>query len=130
MITAVDTNVILRALTRDDPAQAAIATEILRLEFTLSATVLLETEWVLHASYGWSKASIAKAFRNLLDMSQLVDAPAGMDWVLTRYENGADFADMMHLCEAKGASRFVTFDKKIKKYAGDDPPLRVETLTA
>lgn len=43
-------------------------------------------------------------------------------------EAGADFADMMHVGAAEGASSFVTFDRKLERRAGPDSPVAIETL--
>ncbi len=52
-----------------------------------------------------------------------------MHWVIERYRNGADFADMIHLASARGADVFATFDKAMAKRAGTQSPVFVETVT-
>jgi len=57
---AVDTNVVVRFLVRDDPKQAARAAELIRdNQIWISKTVLLETEWVLRSLYRFSPQSLA-----------------------------------------------------------------------
>jgi len=52
---AVDTNVLVRFLVRDDRKQAARAAALLRSSSVwISKNVLLETEWVLRSLYGFS----------------------------------------------------------------------------
>jgi predicted nucleic-acid-binding protein len=47
---ALDTNVVVRLLIRDDPAQADLAAQLVRgNQVLLTTTVLLETEWVLRS---------------------------------------------------------------------------------
>jgi len=54
---AVDTNVIVRYLTRDDAAQFAKADALVKNnDVYVCTTVLLETEWVLRRGYGFSRA--------------------------------------------------------------------------
>src|SRR5437763_22074 len=57
---AVDTNVLVRLLVADDPAQAKRAMAFLeaRRPVWISTVVLVETVWVLMAVYLWSKAQI------------------------------------------------------------------------
>jgi predicted nucleic acid-binding protein len=59
---AIDTNVVVRYLTGDDPDQAAKARRIVDGEAVLvTTTVLLETEWVLRGAYGFRGALLAGA---------------------------------------------------------------------
>ena len=125
---AVDTNIVIRYLTRDDPVQAPIATEILRAGFLLSATVLIETEWVLRSFYRWPRDRIAEALASLIDLPSADIVPEGADWALARFANGADLADMIHILAGVGASAFATFDDAIAGYAGANSPLPIETL--
>ena len=51
-MTAVDTNVVIRLLTADDPKQAAAATSLFAAgPIWIAKTVLLETGWVLQSGY-------------------------------------------------------------------------------
>ena len=97
-------------------------------DFRIPATVLLETDWVLRSFYGWSRTQRAAGFRLLLDFPNAVDVPKDAGWAVERMEAGADFADMMHVAVAAGASSFATFDKTLERRAGPDSPVAVETL--
>ena len=56
---AVDTNVLVRALVRDDAAQSAKAEEVLaRDEVFVPVTVMLELEWVLRSRYGFTLCGV------------------------------------------------------------------------
>lgn len=105
-----------------------MAEAVLREDFTLGVTVLMEVEWVLRSVYRWPRARIVTGLRLLLDMPTLIHAPALANWAVDRYAAGADFADMMHLCAAGGADIFVTFDRRIAGFAGAESPVSVETL--
>ena len=49
---ALDTNILVRVLTRDDPAQADLAAELMKSsDLFICKTVLLELEWVLRFAY-------------------------------------------------------------------------------
>jgi predicted nucleic-acid-binding protein len=126
---ALDTNIIVRFLTRDDPVQTALADAAIRLDFLVTATVLLEVDWVLASYYGWSREQRVRGLNEVLDLPHAVAFHPSARWALDRTAKGADFADMMHLAVAEGASLFLTFDKKLKRLAGADVPLPVELLS-
>jgi predicted nucleic-acid-binding protein len=128
MAAAIDTNILVRFLTGDDPAQAAVASGRMSQAFIILPTVFVETEWVLRASYRWPREWIGAAFRDVIDLPEAVGLPVGIDWVLDRFAAGADFADMMHLSMAADADIFLTFDRRIEQSVGDSPPVAVMTL--
>lgn len=109
---AVDTNVLVRALTQDNAAQAKRAGALLRREsIWLAKTVLLETEWVLRRLYGFDRQQIAGALRTLAGLPnvRLEDPVAivnALDWV----DEGLDFADALHLASRGSSDTFATFD--------------------
>ena len=124
---AIDTNVVVRLLTNDDPAQAARAADLLARERVLvPKTVLLETEWVLRYSYELPPSVVLAAFRKLLGLPQVAaeDATA-IARALELYEGGMDFADALHLASARDATAFATFDTRLAKRAGRESRVRV-----
>jgi predicted nucleic-acid-binding protein len=126
-VIAIDTNVVVRLLTNDDPAQAARAADLLARERVLvPKTVLLETEWVLRYSYELPQPVVLAAFRKLLGLPQVVaeDATA-IARALELYEGGMDFADALHLASARDATAFATFDTRLAKRAGRESAVRV-----
>lgn len=112
---SLDTNVIVRVVTADDPAQLATALDVMRLDgLWLCKTVLLETEWVLRYTYKLSRKSILETFLRLLGYRNLtVEAPEQVHLALDLYRGGMDFADALHLAASTGAGRFVTFDRDL-----------------
>jgi predicted nucleic-acid-binding protein len=128
MARALDTNVVVRFLTNDHPEQSAVAQELFRNDFVISSSVLMESEWVLRSVFRWNRGRIAAAFRDILDLPACLSAPPEINWVLERFAAGADFADMIHLCAAEGASAFATFDSDIARIVGAAAPLPIETL--
>lgn len=128
MSRAVDTNVVIRYLTGDDADQSAAATALLREDFMLTATVLIETEWVLRSAYRWPRSRIAAALEALVDLPAANCAVAGVPWALARMRAGADLADMVHILTAAGATGFATFDTRLAAAAGANAPLPIETL--
>ncbi|MFN3388803.1 MAG: type II toxin-antitoxin system VapC family toxin [Allosphingosinicella sp.] len=127
---AVDTNVPLRLLTGDDPAQETVARTLLGDEgILISLTVLMETEWVLRSFYRWTRSRIADALEALaaLDGVQFERRPAAL-WAIARFRAGADMADMIHLLVQGEHDGFATFDASVARAAGESPPLPVLTL--
>jgi predicted nucleic-acid-binding protein len=116
---AVDTNVLVRFLVRDDAAQAARAAGLIRSsEIWISKTVLLETEWVLRSLYEFSPQRLAGALRALSGLGTVFLEDAGavakaFDW----FERGLDFADALHVASAGDARQFATFDRKLSRQA-------------
>jgi predicted nucleic acid-binding protein len=129
-VVAVDTNVVVRLLTGDEPAETARARAVFEREDVLLAkTVILETQWVLHRLYRFGPERIAAAFAALIALPNLVceDLAAVTDAI--RWMNsGLDFADALHLASARPAGHFVTFDNKLAKRAAkisDIPVVRL-----
>jgi len=117
----------VRALVRDDPRQAALADDLLLNPCIITASVVMEIEWVLRSRYSWSRPAIARGLRELTDLPALVQLP-GVEWAIDRLAAGADLADMIHLISARPAERFATFDRRLARKAGAQPPLPIETL--
>ena len=114
---AIDTNIIVRLLTRDDVKQYAASRKIFETaEIYIPDTVILETEWVLRFAYDFDPVKICSAFRKLFGLSnvalsnQFIVAQA-LDW----HENGLDFADAFHLALSQNAPIFKTFDEQFIK---------------
>ena len=62
---AIDTNVVVRYLTGDDPVQAPKARAAVDAgPVFASTTALLESEWVLRSVYGFSAIEVAQALRD------------------------------------------------------------------
>lgn len=129
LTAAVDTNVLLRLIVEDDEVQAATARAIFDEPCAVSATVLLETGWVLASRYRWTRAEIAEVFARILDMPNVIADPVSLRWAIDRFRLGGDLPDMIHVATAGTSERFVTFDSRILKHAGNGSPIPIETLT-
>jgi predicted nucleic-acid-binding protein len=131
LVRSVDTNLLARFLIRDDPGQTEIARSVMASDVIVTITVLLETAWLLASRYAQSRAEVADALSQVVAMSNVAvaDEPRIL-WALDRMRRGADLADMLHLVESRDASRFSTFDRSLKRRAGKDAPIEVETLGA
>jgi predicted nucleic-acid-binding protein len=118
-VLAVDTNVIVRYLTRDDAEQFARASALIGSEdIYVCTTVLLETEWVLRRGYRFSRERIIAALAAFSGLPRVTledptVAARALDWM----RNGMDFADALHLAQAEGCEAFVSFDQQFATVA-------------
>lgn len=117
----IDTNVLVRFVTADDPDQSPRAAAFLNGECTSDAPgfinriVVCELVWVLGAAYGYDRAEIASVVRMLLETAELFMEDKTAAWgALRHYESGAcDFADAyLGLTNVQaGCETTVTFDR-------------------
>ena len=120
---AVDTNIVVRYLTGDDPEQAARARSAVDSgEVFAGTTVLLESEWVLRSVYGFSRREVAAALRAFAGLPNVsVQNARLLAESLDRAQSGMDFADALHLGAAARCDAMLTFDRRFIKLAGDAP---------
>lgn len=126
-MTALDTNVLVRFLVRDDERQAAVVYRYLKRAeksgevLYISLLVVLEIVWVLESAYRKSRQEILTALESLLH-SQLFRFDRGdvVAQVISDARRGnTDIADLMVACAAKnaGCKSGITFDKKASKHS-------------
>lgn len=91
MTTAVDTNVVLRWITRDDPVPSALADPIFDTPVVITTTVLLETEWVLRGRrYAMRRNTTATLFEQVAETTTVtLEHEDGVRWAIGRYRSGA-----------------------------------------
>ena len=116
MKVTVDTNVLVRAVVRDDPAQASVAAKVLTDADLIAVALpcLCEFVWVLRRVYDFQPSDAATAIRALLAAANVeVNRPA-VEAGLSALEAGGDFADGVITYEGNwlGGKTFVSFDKK------------------
>jgi len=126
-MAALDTNVLVRYLVRDDPAQFAVARRLIHESLTqglalfVPVTVFLELEWVLRSAFGFDKESIVHALSSLLSAQELrFESELALEVAVHSYREGhADLADALHVALAAqaGESPLWTFDKAASKLA-------------
>lgn len=123
---------MVRLIIIDNEAQSEAARALVEDgDIMIGMGVLIECEWVLRSSYGLNRDQICAALRGLLRLKNIHIADrAGSTWALDRFEVGADFADMIHLLEARDADSFATFEQALRLDAGEGSPVRVELVTA
>ena len=115
---AVDTNILVRYVTNDDPRQAKRALALLgsKDKIFVAKTVLLETAWVLRAVYDLPDASVERALLQVLGLPNVVvEDPGEVAQALGYYRAGMDFADALHLASSCDAEIFFTFDSAFVK---------------
>ena len=120
---AVDTNVLVRLLARDDPKQSAAADAAIAKGAWVSHLVLAEAVWVLDAVYERSAKQLIAALELLLAHESLVlqdtDVVAA---ALTQFraKPALGFSDCMALEIARKAGHLplATFDKALARLAG------------
>lgn len=124
---AIDTNVLIRALVRDDPIQTGRAEAILAGgELYVPVTVVLELELVLRSRYQFSTKIVAQIIDNLASLDNIVMGERNaVVSAASKLAQGWDFADALHHALADGCEDFVTFDvpmaKRAKRGAGVSP---------
>ena len=123
---AVDTNVLARLLLQDDPVQLALARTFIAQGVWVPATVLLELGWLLKSRYQFSRNGVAKALETLLDHPRISFADEdGLRSALVLFRNAGDFADLVHLVEARGSEAFGTFDRNMPDSTAIGVPIEI-----
>jgi len=116
MKVTADTNILVRAVMRDEPKQARAADKLLKQAelIAVSLPCLCEFVWVLRRVYGLDDAPIAQAIRALLDAGNVAMERPAVEAGLALLDAGGDFADgvMAHEGAWLGGETFVSFDKK------------------
>jgi predicted nucleic-acid-binding protein len=122
-VKGLDTNVLVRYLTQDDPAQAKVANEIIdrsaarRDQLAISTIVLSELVWVLRSAYGLRKADVVSALEELLDVAQFaIEDRDAARLALEDYRRGrGDFSDYLigRRNRKLGCEATVTFDTRL-----------------
>jgi len=130
---AVDTNLVVRYLTRDDPRQFEQAVAAIEQTDTyVCLTVLLEAEWVLRSVYRYRPQRVVQALRSLVGLPRItIEEPAVAHLALEWAEGGLDFADALHLAKAQSCEAFVTFDADLMRRVAalDSIPVRPPAST-
>jgi predicted nucleic-acid-binding protein len=125
-----DTNILVRYLTQDDPKQSRIANDIIERRLSanqpgfVSVIVTAETAWVLQSNFKASQQEVAAAIEGLISQSSLVFEH--VEQVVQATEDvkraHADFADAViaYVGQKAGCSTTLTFDVGASKQPGFD----------
>jgi predicted nucleic-acid-binding protein len=116
---ALDTNVVVRYLVKDDDAQSKRARAVVAREpVYLAATVVLECDWVLRSLYGFSPTQVTQALVAFCGLANVnVGEADAVKRAFRMTEAGLDFADGLHLALAAHCDGFATFDRRFAKRA-------------
>jgi len=123
-----DTNILVRYVTQDDPAQSAKAIEVIERRLTeeipgfVSIVAMVETVWVLDRAYGLTPQEIAAVVERMLQTDVLVieNEQEVFTAMIALKEGLGSFADCViaALGARAGCSSTVTFDHKALRLAG------------
>jgi predicted nucleic-acid-binding protein len=123
-LTGLDSSVLIRFLTQDDPAQGRIATKVIEEAIDkghplyVSLPVLCETIWVLSRSYKLTREVVADVLDELLTSAVLeLEQAEQVNESLGQYRQGrAGFTDYLigALAKARGCESVCTFDRALR----------------
>ena len=123
-----DTNVLIRYLTYDDPIQSAKATEIIERRLTpknpgfVSIVAMVETVWVLDRAYSLTAQEISTAVERLLQVEVLaIENEQQVFTAMVALKQGrGSFSDALiaELGTRAGCARTLTFDQKALRLPG------------
>jgi predicted nucleic acid-binding protein len=120
---AVDTNVLVRLLTRDEPKQVAVADEFVEPGAWVSVLALAEATWVLATVYDREAAQVALAVEMLLSHQSLtLQEPEAVAAALMTFRRrpALGFSDclLVELARKAGHLPLGTFDRDLAKVDG------------
>lgn len=123
-----DTNILVRYLTQDDPVQSAQAIEILERRLTpknpgfVSVVAIVEMIWVLDRAYGLTVQEIATAVERLLQVEVLtIESEQEVFTAMVALKQGrGSFSDVLiaELGARAGCTHTLTFDQKAGRLPG------------
>lgn len=130
-----DSNVLIRFLTRDNEEQFVVASRLLEQAIDrslfLSQIVLVEINWVLRRVYGHQRADVLQILDDLMDARQFTieDRERVVQAIALARSTRADFSDALIALgnEARGCRRTATFDIDALEV---EQMIRVEEVTA
>lgn len=110
---AIDTNIIVRLLTKDDLRQYEASRKLIASDNVyIPDSVIQETEWVLRCAYDFEPAQICDALRRLFGLPNVsLSNQFLIAQVLNWHEQGLYFADAFHLANSQNLTAIKTFDQ-------------------
>src|ERR1017187_1376206 len=120
---AVDTNVLVRLISRDDPIQVASAERFIEAGAWASTLAVAEAIWVLGSVYGRSVEELCKAIEMLLNNPILaLQDPEAVAGALERFraKQALGFSDclILELARKAGHLPLGTFDRNLARIEG------------
>ena len=128
---AVDTNLLIRLITRDDPSQMPVAETFVQKGAWVSHLVMAEATWVLTSVYGLGRAELATAVDMLLNHRDLtLQRPEVVAAALQQFhgDSKVSFSDclILEIARQSGHLPLGTFDRQLGKLEGTET-LKAET---
>ena len=131
-LIGLDTNILVRYLTQDDPIQSPRASEIIERRLTeekpgfVSIVAMVETVWVLERAYGLTPHEIVGAVERMLQTDVLVveNEQEVFTAMIALKDGQGSFADAMiaALGARMGCSCTLTFDREALRLPGFELP--------
>jgi predicted nucleic acid-binding protein len=120
---AIDTNVLVRLIARDDPRQAASAEAFIEQGAWVSVLALAEATWVLNTVYGLSSKELAQAVEMLLNHRDLTlqdpeTVAAALELFRAKPTLGFSDSLMLQLARKAGHLPLGTFDRNLARVDG------------
>jgi predicted nucleic-acid-binding protein len=120
---AVDTNVLVRLIARDDARQTAAAEAYIEKGAWVPVLALAETVWVLASVYELGPKDLARAIEMLLSHRDLVvqdqeTVAAALELFRARPALGFSDCLMLHLARQAGHLPLGTFDRNLARIEG------------
>jgi len=128
MISFLETSILIRYLTRDEPHKADRCEELFkeadkgRITLYLTPLVIAETVWVLSRTYRFSKEEIVDGLRRVLNTPHIVCED--VDLIVTALETfrskPISFVDAYHatVLPAQGITGFYSYDTDFDHLSG------------
>jgi predicted nucleic-acid-binding protein len=131
-VIGIDTNLLVRFITQDDPRQSAIANDVFETRLTqaepgfVSVVAMAETAWVLERSYRLSDKEVAAAIERVLQTENLVvENEQAVFTAMTALKDGlGTFSDALigALGANAGCRHTLTFDRRAARLPGFASP--------
>jgi predicted nucleic-acid-binding protein len=125
-MNAVDTNILIRFLIRDDEHQANLAYGLFKQTeqsgdmLFVPIAVVLEMIWVLESAYDVTREEIIASINDLLSMPIFMfeTQTAVQKFVVSARQNNFDLSDLLlaHSAAHAHCNKVYTFDKKASQY--------------
>ena len=127
-----DTNILVRYLTQDDPVQSKQAADIFERRLSddypgfISVVVMVEAAWVLERAYGLGSGDIASAIERLLQADTLIieNEQIVFSAMIALKEGLGSFSDAVigALAIKAGCTHTLTFDRRALRLPGFQIP--------
>jgi predicted nucleic-acid-binding protein len=119
-LIAIDTNILIRLVARDDEAQYQSVLQLFsQHNIWISQTVLIESEWVMRGIFAYTQQQVYHLLSDIIAIEGVeAENDSSVRLALRAFNTGMDFADAVHLFTANSNDLpFHTFDKALVQHA-------------